>query len=108
MNDRIREWSEYFGTHCHLPAAAIRDLFDEIQRLTAEFDTCEKLLDETRHDLYESYAEIERLRAVVDAAQAYIDARHSKLPDESLPTFPEPAPHEFVLLVQALAALEEK
>lgn len=35
MSDRIKEWSTYFSIHCHLPAAAIRDLFDEIERLRA-------------------------------------------------------------------------
>jgi hypothetical protein len=35
MNDRVKEWDQYFSIHRELPAAAIRDLFDEIERLRA-------------------------------------------------------------------------
>lgn len=41
MTDRIKDWDEYFGTHCHLPASAIRDLFDEIERLKRRIEELE-------------------------------------------------------------------
>lgn len=36
MNKRIKEHSEYFYANCHLSASMIRDLFDEIERLSTE------------------------------------------------------------------------
>ena len=35
-SNRVKEWDEYFGIHCHLPASAIRDLFEEIERLEGD------------------------------------------------------------------------
>ena len=87
MTDKIKEWDEYFGQHCHLPAAAIRDLFEHIAELEADLMACgdargiegmnyenriAKL--EAKAKLFDKYAshleaKVERLRAVYEAAK---------------------------------------
>jgi hypothetical protein len=48
MSDRIKEWDEYFSINCHLPAAAILDLFEKIERLTADVCLKSELLKNCR------------------------------------------------------------
>jgi hypothetical protein len=72
MNDKIKEWDQYFGTHCSLPAAAIRDLLEALEakdRRIAELEAEKYVIvsgDSLRQDNEALKADNERLRAELE------------------------------------------
>lgn len=63
---KIDEWSEYFSTHCYLPAGAIQDLFDEIERLQRQSDAWQEDAKRYCRTAEHWQSKVERLLEIID------------------------------------------
>ena len=85
MSDKVKEWSEYFSYHCHLPAGAIQDLFEEFERQSAENERQKRINTTHLEEHQRLVVENERLESVLAELKSALglDAPVSTVPAPS-------------------------